>query len=237
MKHLRTGLTLVLISVYLLAISVLLTMAIDQAILLTRLYRVSASPGPVTGFGRLAPSFSNDLLILAIVAAILFLLVRGRLRRLWPVSIGALLLFVGLNLYSGRHLLPQLFIWPAPPSLASQYSQALATNDLDAALRLTDRSKACETIMGQVFQEHQAQLRQRLADDRFETGIQDTSVKSITTFYDKPISQGFTIMQPVPSQLATVMVEMKNDRTIWLNLKMRYRPFWGTRTICGQDID
>ena len=227
-----------MIGAYLLVISALLTLAIDQAVLLIRLYRVSASPGPVTDFSSLRRlSFGSDLLILAVVAAILFLLVYRHHRKLLPVTFMAVLLFVALNLYSGRHLLLQLLIWPTPASLAEQYTQALAANDLEAALRLTDQTEACKTIMAQVFQVHRAQLQPWLADDRAEVSIQDVSVKGVATFYDKPIPQGFVMMQPGPSQLVTVVAEMENDQTFWLNLKMRYTPFWGTRFICGQDID
>ena len=237
MRNVKTGFTLVLISLYLLAISTLLTLAIDQAILLTNLYRVSASPGPATDFGGSNPGLNSDLLILAVVAAILLFLVRWRLRRLVPVSIVAVLLIVVLNLYSGRHLLPQLFIEPTPASLTAQYSQALAANDLEAAMRLTDRSEACETIMRHVFREDRAKLQQRLTDDRPEVSIQDISIKSVTTFYEKPVPQRVVLMQPAPSQLVTTKVEMENGQPVWLNLKMRYRPFWGARYICGQEID
>lgn len=238
MRNYRTGLIRILTGIYLLTMAVLLTLAIDQAYFLVSLYRVSASPGPVTDFSNLRRlSFGRDLLILAVVAAILFLLVRRRLLRLWSISIVAILIFVALNLYSGRHVLPQLLIWPAPNVLAEQYTQVLVANDLEAALRLTDGSETCGTIMRPVFQARQAQFQQRLADDRPEMGIKNISVKSITTFYEKPVSQGFVLMQPGPSQLAIVMAEMENDQTIWLNLKLRYTPFWGTRYICGQDID
>ena len=158
MKHVKIGLTLVLTSLYLLAISALLTLAIDQAILLTRLYRVSTAPGPALDFGNPNPGFGTELLILAGVAVILFSLVRNRPGRLWPVSIVAALLFVALNLYSGRHLLPQLLIRPTLPVLAEKYSQAMVANDVAAASRLTDQSVECETAIEQLFQEHQAQL-------------------------------------------------------------------------------
>jgi hypothetical protein len=238
MRNYRTGLIWILTGIYLLIMAVLLTLAIDQAYFLVSLYRVSASPGPVTDFSNLRRlSFGRDLLILAVVAAILFLLVRRHLRRLLPISMIAILIFMVLNLYSGRHVLPQLLIWPAPDVLVEQYAQALAANDLEAALHLTDGSEACQTIMGPIFQAHQAQFQQRLADDRPEMSIKNISVKSITTFYEKPVSQGFVLMQPGPSQLVTVMAEMENGQTIWLNLKLRYTPFWGTRYICGQDID
>lgn len=238
MNKYKTGLIWVLTGIYLLIIAVLLTLAIDQAYLLVSLYRISAAPGPVTDFSGLGQlSFSSDLLIVAIAASILLLLVWRRLRRLLPITMIAILIFVALNLYSGRHVLPQLLIWPAPSSLSKQYVQALAANDLEAALHLTDESEVCETIMKQAFQKHQAQLKRRTNSAGLETNIQDISGKSFTTFYDKPVPQGFVLLQPVPSQLVTVMAEMENGQTIWLNLKMRYTPFWGTRYICGEDID
>jgi len=86
-----------------------------------------------------------------VTAAVLFALVSRRPRTLLAVSLLALLAFVGLNLYSGRHVLPQVLIWPTPVSLAEQYTQALAADDLGAALRLTDRSDGCTRIMPQAF--------------------------------------------------------------------------------------
>jgi hypothetical protein len=237
MKNYRTILISALISAYLLAISALLTLAIDQAVSLTRLYGVSASPGPVTDFSNLRRlSFSNELLILVILAVISFVLVFRHPRRLLPLSITAVLLFVALNLCSGRHLLLQILIWPTPGSLVEQYTWALAADDLEAALRLTDGSEACEAIIEQVFQEHRAKLRQRIGDDQPETGIKNISLKRITTFYEKPVPQRFLMMQPVPSQRVSTLTEMENGKNIWLSLKMRYTPFFGTRYICGQDI-
>ena len=200
----------------------------------------SAAPSSATGASNLLrPStlFGNDALILVSVAAILFLIVFRRPRGLLPLSIIAVLIFVGLNLYSGRHVLPQLLIWPSPVSLSEQYVQALAADDLEAALRLTGGSDACKTRMKQAFQDHQARLTQRLGDGRRELGIQETSVKSLVTFYDKPVPQGFVLMQPVPKHLATIMAETENGGASWLSLKMSYKPFLGTRYICGKDID
>lgn len=236
-QKLKNTFIFVLSGLWILLISAFLTLAINQARVLINLYAASAAPPPANGAGNfLRPAGSSDLLIAVVIAAVLFLLVFRRPRQLLPVSITAVLLFFVLNLYSGRHLLPQLLIWPSPISLSEQYTQALATNDLDAALRLTDRSEACETIVAQVFQNHQARLRQRVGDDRPELGIQGVAVKSITTFYDKPVPQRFILMQPVPQQLATVVAELEDGGTIWMNLKMSYTPFWGTRYICGRDI-
>ncbi len=236
----KTVLILVLTGLSILVISIFLTLAINQARSLISLYTASAAPSSAIGASNLMrPStrFGNDALILVSVAAVLFLLVVRRPGRLLPVSIIAALVFIALNLYSGRHVLPQLLVWPTPVSLSEQYMQALGSNDLAAALRLTDRSDGCETIMGQVFQDHRALLKQKVGADRPEAGIRDTSVKRIATFYDKPVPQGFVIMQPVPKQLATIMAETGNGGTIWLNLKLSYTPFLGTRYICGEDID
>ncbi len=238
MKNYKTGLILILTGIYLLVVSAFLTLAISQTILLTRFYRVSASPAPATEVYNLSRiSFSNEVLILLIIAVILFLLVRRRPRRLLPVSIIAALVFITLNLYSGRHVLPQLLIWPTPISLSEQYIQALGSNDLEAALRLTDQSDTGETIMAQVFQKHQAQLSQKLGNDRSETSFQNISGQRFRTFYEQPVPQRFVMMQPVPNHLVTIGAKMENGKTIWLNLKMRYTPFLGTRYICGQDMD
>jgi hypothetical protein len=236
----KTGLIYVLIGVYLLVVAGFLSLAIHQAIRLVGLYRVSADPSSGAGVSRLqrlSISVGNDILMLAVVAAVLFILVFRRPRRLLPFSIIAGLVFLGLNLHSGRHVLPQLLIWPSPVSLSEQYVQALAADDLKAALRLTDGSDACKTRMKQAFQDHQARLTQRLGGERRQSDIQDTSVKSLLTFYDKPVPQGFVIMQPVPKHLATVMAGTENGGTSWLSLKMSYKPFLGTRYICGKDID
>jgi len=145
--------------------------------------------------------------------------------------------FIGLNLFSGRHILPQLLVWPTPISLSERYVQALAADDLEAALQLTDGSDKCETVTVQAFEEDQARLKQRIGANMKEATIRDISIPSIKTFYDKPLPQGLVIVQPVPKQLATVMAKTENGETIWLSLKMSYSPFLGTRYICGKDID
>jgi hypothetical protein len=147
------------------------------------------------------------------------------------------LAFVGLNLFSGRHILPQLLVWPSPVSLSEQYVRALAADDLEAVLQLTDGSDKCETVMVQAFQEDQARLKRTIGDNLKEANIRDIFIPSIKTFYDKPLPQGFVIMQPIPKQLATVMAKTENGESIWLSLKMSYSPFLGTRYICGGDID
>jgi|GEM_PF-2777892 len=235
----KTGLILILTGLYLLVMSAFLTLAIRQAIRLISLFQVSGSSPPTTvvrNLQRLSLNLPNDALITAIVAVILFILVFRYPRRLFLISISATLIFITLNLFSGRHVLPQILVWPTPITLSEQYIHALASNDLETALGLTNRSDECDKIMVQVFRDHQALLKQRLGDDEPETIIQNILVEKITTFYDKPVPKGLVIMQPVPSQLATIMVEPENDGTIWLTLKMKYKPFLGTRYICGQVI-
>jgi hypothetical protein len=236
----RPGSNYVLIGGYLLVVAGFLSLAIHQAIRLVSLYRVSADPSSRVGVSRLqrlSVGVGDDVLILAFVAAVLFILVFRHPRRLLPISIIAALVFFGLTLYSGRHVLPQLLIQPSPVSLSEQYVEALTAEDLEAALRLTDGSDVCETIMVQVFQDHQARLTQSLGAKRRQSDIQGTNVMSIRTFYDKPVPQGFVLMQPVPTNLATLMVETKNGGVIWLSLKMSYQPFLGGRYICGKGID
>jgi hypothetical protein len=221
-------------------VSAFLTLAIDQARNLISLYTVSVSSPRATGVRdllRLNTSLGSDVLILIIVASVVSIMVFRHPRRLAPVSIVAALAFVALNLFSGRHVLPQPLIWPTPISISEQYVRALAANDLDTALRLTDGSEECRTIMAQVFQDDQARLKQRIGGELEQSNIGDIFVPSITTFYDKPLPRGFLIMQPVPKQLATIRTKTENGETVWLNLKMSYSPFVGTRYICGGDID
>ena len=232
----KTILRFISTGLWLLVMSVLLTLAIDQARRLISLYTASAASVSTIGASNLMrPStrFSNDILILISVAAVLFMLVFRQPHRLRPVSIFATLVFVALNLYSGRHLLPQLLIWPSPPALAEQYMQALAANDVEAALRLTDRSEACRTVTAEIFQQHRAQLAQNLGENRPAANLRDISVKCLATFYDRPLPQGHVIMQPVPQQLLTLTAKTEAGSSIWLNLKLSYSPLLGPRYLCG----
>jgi hypothetical protein len=232
----KTALRFIATGLWLLIMSVLLTLAVNQARRLISLYTASVALASTIGASNLMrPStrFSNDILILISVAAVLAILVFKRPDRLGPVSISAALVFVALNLYSGRHLLPQLLIWPSPPALSEQYMQALSANDIEAALRLTDRSEACRTVTAAIFQQHRARLAQQLGENRPAANLRDISVKRLATFYDQPLPQGRVIMQPVPQQLLTLTAKTKTGSSIWLNLKLSYRPLFGTRYICG----
>jgi hypothetical protein len=229
----KSAFILIFTGLWLLVISALLTLAVNQARSLINLYAASAAPQPAIGASNLRLGGGNEALILGVVAVVLFLLVFRRPHRLLPVSIIAALIFFALNLYSGRHILPQLLIWPSPISLSEQYVQALAANDLDAALRLTDESDECVTITRQVFQDHRSQLEPGIDADRSEPVIQDTAVMSIRTFYEKPVPERLVTMQPVPQQGVTIMAKIERGSSLWLNLRMSYTPYLGTRYICG----
>jgi hypothetical protein len=142
-----------------------------------------------------------------------------------------------LNLYSGRHVLPLILVWPWPPALLEGYTQALAADDLEAALRLTDGSDDCTQAVIEVFSEHQAQLRQRLGADWREEGVHSSPHRSIMTYYERPVPAG-GILQPVPTRLLRFMVRTEGGKLAWLvGLKVRYKPFLGGRYICGQGMD
>jgi hypothetical protein len=148
-----------------------------------------------------------------------------------------LLAFAGLNLYSGRHVLPQVLIWPWPPALLEEYTQALASDDLEAALDLTDRSHECTQATMQAFSEHQSQLRKRLGTDWQEVGVYSSPHRSFVTYYEKPVSTG-GILPPVPSHLFRLMVRTERGKLGWLvGLRSSYEPFLGGRYICGQGMD
>lgn len=230
-------LVFLLAGLWLLFLSGLLTLAISQTRQLTRLYPVSAASPPAIGAGTLLrPGGANDLLMLAVVAVLFFLLGFRSFRRLVMVSIGAGLLFFMLNLSSGRHLLPQLLIWPSPVSLSDQYVQAVTLDDLETVLRLTDRSSRCKMVMGRLFQDHRRQWSRQVGLNQPDPVIDTVSVEGITTFYEKPVAPRVLFMQPPPHQLATLGARLENGRTMWLSLKMSYRPFLGRRYLCGDEM-
>jgi hypothetical protein len=237
-QKLKRVLVFILAGLWLLTVSAFLTLAINQTRQLTRLYTVSAAPPPAIdeAGNLLRPGGANDLLVLVVMAVVLFLLVFRRPRRLVIISIGAGLLFFVLNLYSGRHLLPQLLIWPSPVSLSEQYVQAVTLDDLETTLCLTDRSSRCETVMRQLFQDHRRQWGHQVDLNQPGSVIDTVSVERITTYYEKPVAPRVLFMQPPPHQLATLGARLENGRTVWLNLKMSYRPFFGRRYLCGDEM-
>jgi hypothetical protein len=237
---LKTGLRFVLTGAWLLFLSALLMLAIDQAITLGNLYAASILPGPAADLSTLAgPRIEFWVYALAafIVASVLFVVVWRHSRRLLLASALMLLAFAGLNLYSGRHVLPQVLVWPWPPALLEEYTQALVSDNLEAALRLTDRSHDCTQATMQAFSEHQTQLRQRLGTDWQEKGVRSSPHRSIMTYYEKPVPTG-DILQPVPTHLFRLLVRTERGKLAWLvGLKSSYKPFLGGRYICGQGMD
>ena len=217
-QKLVNGTKYVLMAAFLLAIAALLLLAASQV---GRFYRPLRAPV----LERLGlPGIALALLALA---AILFAFVARHPRRLLAVGLLGLLAFVALNLASGRHVLPQALIWPSPSTLAERYVQALAANDLDAALQLAHPSHECHQLMIEQFSGQQAQLAQRLGDGWSESGYRQATAKRIT----------FVTGGDLPQQLVHVQVETEAGRTAWLTLSMRTKSLMGARTICGTGID
>ena len=96
---------------------------------------------------------------------------------------------------------------PSPVPLSERYVQALAADDLEAAMRLTDRSPECEALMAEVYQGDRARVERLLGDDGGTLDVRDASVMRFVTFYDKPLAREAGVLQPVPQQLVTFMVE------------------------------
>ena len=241
-RRLKMGLVYILIGGWLLFLSAFLMLAIDQALTLGYLYAASTSPGPASDPSALEGpriSFWAYALAASIVALVLLVVVRRQPRRLLLASALVLLAFVTLNLFSGRHLLPQVLVWPWPwPSgLLEEYTQALAAGDLEAALSLTDGSDDCTQAVTEVFSEHQSQLQQGLGVGWQEAGLQSNPHRSIMIYYEKPVpTEG--ILQPVPTQLVRLLVRTERGKLAWLvGLKVRYKPLLGGRYICGQGVD
>jgi hypothetical protein len=237
---LKVGLVYVLTGVWLLFLSALLMLAIDQDLTLSRLYAASTSPGPASDLSALAGprlDFWVYPLAAVTVAAVLFAVVRRHPRRLLLASAIMLLTFAALNLYSGRHLVPQVLVWPRPSALLEKYAQALAAEDLEAALSLTDGSRDCTQAMMQAYSEHQSLILQRLGAGWQEAGVYSSPSREVTTYYEKPVPRK-VILQPVPTQLFRFMVRTERGKLAWLvGLKVRYKPFLGARYICGQGMD
>lgn len=239
-SKLRAGLQYTLLGVWLLFLSALLMLAIDQALTLSHLYAASTSPGPAGDLSALAGPRLNFWvypLAATILASVLFVVVRRHPRRLLLASALMLLVFATLNLYSGRHLLPQVLVWPRPSVLLEKYTQALAADDLDAALRLADGSHECTQAVTQAYSEHQSLIRQRLGAGWQEAGVHSSPSRDVMTYYEDPVPRS-GILQPVPTQLLRLLVRTERGELAWLvGLKLRYKPFLGARYICGQGVD
>lgn len=154
-----------------------------------------------------------------------------------PVSIGAGAIFFALNLYSGSHVLPQVLVPPSPPSLSEKYVLALVAGDREGALRLSGSSSECQAIMGEVFKEHQGAFTTGVGEGWEGIDFQEITVKSLQTFYEPTAQDGFRVLPPPPSQLAFVMAEMENGKTVWLELKMGTAPFLEGRQLCVDVLD
>mgnify|MGYP001816750832 FL=1 len=234
------GVVFFLMALYLLVLSAILVLAIHQAMGLVGLHNASAAL-------PLARTLSSQwwagigaggyALGMVSIAAVLFILVIRHPRRLLVVSLVMVLVVVGLSLYSARHVLPQVLIRPNPRTLSERYVQALAADDLEAALRLTDGSGGCNGIMSQVFREDQARLLQRLGAGWQDRGLSEVSVRSISTFFEPWPPEEVAVFQPVPRQLARIMIRSQNGKTAWLSLRMSHGPFLGRRYVCGQGLD
>jgi hypothetical protein len=212
-QKLKNGIKYVLMGGFLLVVSALLLLAVSQV---GHFYYPMQTPL----LERLGlPGIALALLALA---ALLFAVVFRYPRRLLAVSLLGILAFVVLNLVSGRHVLPEMLIWPSPRTLSGRYVQALAAGDLEAVLQLTHPSHECHQIMAEQFLEQRAQLAERLGDGWSESDFRHSIAKRITFSYD----------DPVPQQLVHIQV-----RTVWLTLRMRYKPLMGARYICGTGID
>jgi hypothetical protein len=217
-QKLKKGTEYVLMGGFLLVVSALLLLAVSHV---GRFYRPMRTPL----LERLG--LAGIALALLALAAILFAIVFRHPRRLLAVSLLGILAFVVLNLVSGRHVLPEMLIWPSPRTLSERYVQALAADDLEAALQLTHPSHECHQIMTQQFLDQQAQLAERLGDGWSESGFRHSTAKRITILYD----------DHMPQQLVHIQVETEAGRTVWLTLRMRYKPLKGARYICGTGID
>jgi hypothetical protein len=239
-EKLKVGVRYLWIGAYLLALAAFLALALRQALRLAGLHRASASPSLARSLGNqwwVGIGSGGYALGVVIVAMILFVLVFRHPHRLLAVSLVVVLATAGLNLYSARHLLPQVLIWPGPRSLSEQYVRALAADDLGAVLRLTDGSDVCTRIMAQAYQEDLARLEQRLGAGWQDAGMPQASIRSMSTFFGHRAPEGTAVLQPVPQQLARIMVQSETGRTAWLSLSMSHGPFLGRRYLCGKEMD
>jgi len=217
-QKLKNGIKHVLTGGFQLVVSALLLLAVSHV---GRFYRPMRTPL----LERLGlPGIALALLALA---AILFAIVFRHPRRLLAVSLLGILAFVVLNLVSGRHVLPEVLIWPSPRTLSERYVQALAADDLEAALQLTHPSHECHQIMTQQFLDQQALLAEGLGEGWSASGLRHSIAERTTMLYD----------DHMPQQLVHIQVETESGRTVGLTLRMRYQRLMGRRYICGTGID
>jgi hypothetical protein len=217
-QKLKKGTEYVLVGGFLLVVSALLLLAVSHA---GHFYRPMRTPL----LERLG--FPGIALVLLTLAVLLFAAVFRHPRRLLAVSLLGVLAFVVLNLVSGRHVLPEMLIWPSPRTLSEQYVQALAAGDLDAALELTHPSHECHQMMAQQFLDQQAQLADRLGDGWSVSDVRNPTAKRATILYH----------DQMPQQLVHIQVETEAGRMVALALRMQYQPLLGARYICGTGID
>ena len=216
-RKLKKGITYVLMGGFLLAVSALVLLAVSRV---GHFYRPMQTPW-LERLGLLGIA----LVVLAL-AAILFAFVFRHPRRLLAVSLLGILAFVILNVVSGRHVLPELLIWPSPQTLSERYIQALAAGDLEAARRLTHPSHECHQIMTQQFVDDRAQLVERLGDGWSESGLRYSIAKQPATAND----------DQMPQQLVHIQVQTEAGQTVGLTLRMRYKTLRGARFICGTGV-
>jgi hypothetical protein len=237
----KTVLTAILLAIWLLFLSVLLMLAVEQALRLGSLYSASMASGPASDPTAIAGPripFWAYALAAILLSALALAIVWRRPRRLLLTSLLLIVAFGALNLYSGRHLLLQAIVWPMPSPLLEEYAEALAANDLGAALDLTDGSEACNQAVTSVFAAHQAKIQQGLGQDWREKGVWTSPVRRVTTYYEKPVPSG-GLLHPVPTQMARLLVRTaERSGVAWLvGLKLRYKPLVGRRYICGEGMD
>ena len=170
-QKLKMGIKYVLMGGFLLVISALLLLAVSHV---GRFYHPMRTPV----LERLG--LAGIALALLALASSLFAVVFRHPRRLLAVSLLGLLAFVVLNLVSGRHVLPEMLIWPSPRTLSERYVQALAADDLEAALQLTHPSHECHQIMTQQFLDQRAQLTGRFGYGWSEYDFRHSTAKRIT---------------------------------------------------------
>lgn len=214
-----------LTGLFLLALALLLTIALSDAVNLLLLRYLSSSGADPQRILQAQSLFGNDLLIFALVTSLLLGLWLWQRPHLLLTAVIVVLLFFTLNLVSGRHILPLFLIRPFPQQLAKGYVNALATNHVDTALKLTDDSDLCQKNVMALFQEHQALFRQKMGNATPAAPVRTIDVVQIAT--------GYQTSSPIPGQMLTLKVELESEATVWLTLRSTYKPWFGRRYLCG----